>query len=1005
MRRFKSKEILDKVLAQLPTEEERQLIMEMDDPVLWLENHFLDPDMGEAAFQVKEHFKPVLRCNRKDRALRTGRQAGKCSTEFVKIQLADGSSPTTKEIYEKVGENGIFDIATTDINTFKHKAGKAIIVDNGTKNCTTISTNSGLETTNTDNHPYFIWRNDWEKPDWVAGDEVKIGDRIAVTRDLSAFSVSKELSTLNSLEGELLGYLIGDGGTSGRVIRFTTADQEIADRISTILIQLNTGTLLNKHVTKYSYGFALDKESPYYRGYGAVSWITEFVTTHNLQGKLSKNKEIPSSIFTSSNDVISEFLGAYWSTDGWVCDHTLKSAAHLGITSASKELINGTRTLLLRLGIKSRVRHRLVKYKDERRDCWELRLADSTDISKFKEKIKIRHPLKQDKLDNIKLKIPRSTTDTIPNGIWKYVESQRVNKDISKSKIIGNEYNANIRLKYNYSPNRSTLLRNCNSLNDHFIESISNSDIMWDTVSDIVDVGEYQTYAITVLETENLITDNFITHNTVHLCGDILHVGHFNKNQIILVFLPSKKNMDRMLEIMNNMLRTSDLKHAFTMNKTDGRGKGNEIAPKYDYEITCANGSVIRFFFMQNNPDKARGQTARGALYIDEAEYLPIKAFSVISGILKANPDISVWASSTPSGLTDTWFREFSDRCKDNNNLNGIEFHIPTYLESNWDEIEPRLRAVIFDDVTWKLEVEAEWATAKGAVYKKEMIDDAIERSLMGHNYLTKTSIMDTMQYIRAPKFIGVDWNNPQNGVRIVELARMGLTGQDLFWVVRNEIISYEQYTQSRAINRIMELFDEYGYRIISVDAGHGEYQIERLTQELVQRGREPHDILHVVDCNSGSEEVMIEYKSPLDGGIYREPVKIRMKDRIVNLVSKYLENNLALLKEDDMDKAGIVPEIRNFLRKETSLRGGFVYSDKTHSLSALQICIHGIETHYIDEDNSKPIIERLRSDALASMVNIRKDEQVQFQSFANMGRQSTRLSGLSDGRTRRSIL
>jgi len=258
---------------------------------------------------------------------------------------------------------------------------------------------------------------------------------------------------------------------------------------------------------------------------------------------------------------------------------------------------------------------------------------------------------------------------------------------------------------------------------------------------------------------------------TVHLCVDLLHTGTFWSNAVILVFVPEKKQMNRMLEIMGNFLKDSPIKRSYSFNKKLDSDKG-EIEAKYDYEIKVSNGSAIRFFFMGNNPNKARG--IRGThIYIDEAEYIPPKAYDVIGGIPKSNPGIKMWASSTPSGLEDSWFREFCDRCADPKNGDGVEYHLPSTMEDNWVEIEERLRAIIFDEVTWKLEVMAEWADPKGAVYKKDLIDQAVDRCKINGRYTTPEEIRQLLSYKQGQKALGVDWNQPQNGVRLVEIAEI----------------------------------------------------------------------------------------------------------------------------------------------------------------------------------------------------------------------------------------
>ena len=426
---------------------------------------------------------------------------------------------------------------------------------------------------------------------------------------------------------------------------------------------------------------------------------------------------------------------------------------------------------------------------------------------------------------------------------------------------------------------------------------------------------------------------------TVHMTVDVMYTASWDTHAVILVFIPEKKNMNRMLEIMGNLLRRSDLRGSFVMGGK--REKKDNIEAEYDYEIRVSSGSVIRFFFMSHNPDKARGQ--RGThIYIDEVDYLPEKAFPVILGILKSNPSIKIWASSTPIGLENTWFREFCDRCADPKTDDSVEYHMPTTMEENWPEIEKRLRAVIFDEVTWKLEVMAEWAEAKGAVYKKAMIDSAIERSIISGVYADSEDLLNTLEYHSSNRILGVDWNNPQNGVRLVEIAEMYNNAP---WVTRNEKIAYETYTQLAAVERIIELHKECNYAKITVDAGFGETQIELLHKKLVEIGQDPRFILVVVDSGK-KEETVIEYENPGNGARRRETISVRIKNRLVGLLAKYIEASLVLLQEEDSFKEGLVKEIRNFRRKSPNRESGFVYTETTHSLAALQLAVYGYDIY-----------------------------------------------------------
>ena len=471
------------------------------------------------------------------------------------------------------------------------------------------------------------------------------------------------------------------------------------------------------------------------------------------------------------------------------------------------------------------------------------------------------------------------------------------------------------------------------------------------------------------------------TGKTVHMSVDILHTAYYEPGSIILVFCTEKKLMNRILEIMGNLLRQSDLKSSYVLNGS-GKKKGNSVEAEYDYEIKVGGegGSKIRFFFTNINPDKARGQ--RGThIYIDEADYQNEKAWPVITGIIKGNKDIKITAISTPKGITTSWYYNFCKKCRENNS----EYHLKPTMDPNWPEIEKELRLVIFDEVTWLLEVEAEFVEPVGAVYKKQIIDLAIDRWNISGSYLYIDELFESDEYANCKKYLGVDWNTPQNGVRLVEIAIM--FGK--MYVTRNEKISYEEFTQIKSVERILELHKKLNYDLITVDAGYGATQVELLIRGIDSIGQNSKDKLCVVDC-AGKEIKKIKYH---DSELDRDRIiefSVSIKNSIVDVISKYLELNLCLSKEMD-NQQDLIPEIREFRRKPGSK--SFMYSDNSHSLSALQFCVYGY-----DQRATKDKIKVENITVIGSLDTIYKKSinTVSFNKINHNGR------GLTNGKFRR---
>jgi hypothetical protein len=864
-----SEEKLRKLEEVVQSEEEKVFLREADDPVLWAENHFFDPDEGETPFKAKKMFCNLLRDDRKDRAGRVGRQ---CLAEGTVIHTRDGGLVPIEDHPDSwlTGERDIFEIRAE----------------------------GGYIVRATDNHPIFTNRGWKTVRELVSGDEIAVltswnkwGDDIvpysySFRRGKTQRILEEGTITVNKEVAELLGWLTGDGtcmrGGKQRKqsIKLTNVTTEYIERVEELVAAHFPDVTPKKYPKGKGYDVLLTGDSHAY-GHNSLKHFMRCMQFVNGFPTAVAN-------YFSRENVCAFFKGMY-PTDGYVYYRKKSQKYECGLSGGNNWIYaQYNRELLNKLGVRSQVKQeRIKKNKDGSKFC-RIVFSGSDNAETFNSIINIQGK-----------KSPRVST-------WGRKPRYKL-----ENGFVGEDGES---LHY------TMLLR-------------------------IIRIGKGRVWDIEYPNKGWFLAGGVKVHNSgksCHLTVDLMHTASWNSRAVILVFLPEKKNMNRLLEIMNNYLRRSDIRGSFSMGGKK-EGKKGEIRPDYDYEISVSSGSVIRFFFMSHNPDKARGQ--RGThIYIDEVDYLPEKAFPVILGVLKSCPTIKILATSTPCGLENTWFREFCDKCADPKNRNGVEYHMPTTMEENWPEIEERLRDVIFDEVTWKLEVMAEWAEAKGAVYKKELIDEAIERSKIAGMYIKSEDITMTVEYETSVKCIGVDWNNPQNGVRIVELAEM--YGKP--WVVRNEKIAYEKYTQLAAVERILELHAKCKYLKIAVDSGYGAAQIELMHKKLVEMGEDPASLLMVVDSGR-KEEVVIEYKSPSTGARRKETISTRIKNRLVGLLSKYIEESLVFMEEEDVDRDGLVKETRNFRRKSSIREGGFIYSETTHSLAALQLCVYGYNSYLID--------------------------------------------------------
>ncbi len=248
-------------------------------------------------------------------------------------------------------------------------------------------------------------------------------------------------------------------------------------------------------------------------------------------GSRSKDKKIPSQIFSSNNETITSFLSALFEGDGYVSVDRRGSGDYFEYSTASKSLAEGVSSLLLRLGVFSVIR-----------EC--KKAATNTELKKKNRYYsvfvygidnikKLAHCLKfvgkkSEKLERIKLLDlkPNPNLDLIPevNSLFKNliklsgIKVKRFKK-ISPKLV---SYYENRCL-----PSRQGLLEALSIIAEHssltglaktiydYLKLLTNSDIYWDEIVSIKKIySEKWVYDLSILDTHNFIAEDIIVHNS-----------------------------------------------------------------------------------------------------------------------------------------------------------------------------------------------------------------------------------------------------------------------------------------------------------------------------------------------------------------------------------------------------------------------------------------------------------------------------------------------------------
>jgi replicative DNA helicase len=138
---------------------------------------------------------------------------GKCLAHDAELLADDGSITTIEEMYR--AREGRVGTLRDDLRL--DRVSPSAYVDDGIKPVFEVTTRLGRRVESTLPHPFLTPRG------WRKLEELQAGDHIAVPRCLPVFGTA----SLRECEVKLLAYLIGDGGLTGNVPRFTNSNPEV----------------------------------------------------------------------------------------------------------------------------------------------------------------------------------------------------------------------------------------------------------------------------------------------------------------------------------------------------------------------------------------------------------------------------------------------------------------------------------------------------------------------------------------------------------------------------------------------------------------------------------------------------------------------------------------------------------------------------------------------------------------------------------------------------------
>ena len=212
-----------------------------------------------------------------------------------------------------------------------------------------ITTNSGRQILAEPTHPCLTPRG------WIPAGELQVGENLAMVspcEDPHEDQITPEAA-------RLLGYICGDGSVTQAAPVFTNMDDDTVDDFIHCANSLGFTTAKIKYKGRTAWTVRINGGEP----------VREWFRAHQMYDVDSYTKRIPDCVLASSNAVLANFVGAYWTCDGSM---DIRQTASRGSTfrtflsTVSKGLAHDTLHALGRLGIRGRVRTKRSKVTTKR---------------------------------------------------------------------------------------------------------------------------------------------------------------------------------------------------------------------------------------------------------------------------------------------------------------------------------------------------------------------------------------------------------------------------------------------------------------------------------------------------------------------------------------------------------------------------------------------------------------------------------------------------------------
>jgi len=253
-------------------------------------------------------------------------------------------------------------------------------------------------------HPFYTPNG------WIEAQNLTLQDLVGVVHPIEDSGTEE----LTAEAARWLGYMIGDGSCTGTQKGFTNGDEAVLADFEHCSRNLGFFTTRSKKAFCNAEHIRVKAHPKRWTGKGKIeSPLTAFMKKHGIYGKSSYEKNVPPAVLASSDKIIGEFIGAYWSCDGHVAKRpysrngAIRRDFAIGCNSVNRDLLVGIQHLMTRLGISTYLRKKTAKIKTKRQNSdvyvsYGLFTGSFDEVGKFAARVPMVHTKRFNNLSGVR---------------------------------------------------------------------------------------------------------------------------------------------------------------------------------------------------------------------------------------------------------------------------------------------------------------------------------------------------------------------------------------------------------------------------------------------------------------------------------------------------------------------------------------------------------------------------------------------------------------------------